>query len=964
MTLSQNSLPKKESTITRQTRNAFLSAALLALTAAINLITTLRVSMRAPSLLTFLDTSVVLLFVIVAVYSAVMIRNGKKKKGVWVLLVSFVVTLGIRNALISDLGIVFALLAATVVPLVGLLSLRPDEFKRALGLGLFASALYLLFDTLATRLLEPYRQMQDTVHPIAVSITVLAILLAIIYLIAIWRQRRYMLLSSKLILVMISVVLAPVVMLSWANAVSLKSILEPRQTQTMAFKANFLSQNIETFIKTTKDTLNKESQLPIFITYLGSSSDERQGSSIQDSALKTLETFLGERSNIKSYALLDLNGINRLDTKQENIGADESKKDYFIAAVQRGAPYVSDISREVGSTEYSFYFSAPVKDENGNMLGVLRTEYDLQALSVYIDAYIKLEQAEDKEVFAALLAEEKVPQNDTSIFLVLASSKSDELELNFHSITPLTTSLITPLQMEHILPVGSAAQFSLHVPGLDEGLRNRTEKPTFNAQAFPRDNITHSLPLDVIAADDVSEENLPWIVITAQDLKSYNAPFQQQADINTILAIFVAGAAALLAYFGSQYLTHPILEIAHVAKQISEGDLEARVAVNSEDEIGALANAFNSMTRQLSHLVETLETRVAERTEELERTAGQLRAAVEVGKAAASFRSLDELLSQATTLISRQFGFYHAGIFLLDPQGEYALLRAANSTGGKRMLARGHKLKVGETGIVGYVTSKGEARIALDVGQDATYFNNPDLPETRSEMALPLIAGGRVLGALDIQSTEGEAFKERDIVTLQVLADQLAIAIQNARLFEQNRKALINLQKAYGEQSELGWRELIRKSDQIGYRTTEDGTIYDIDKTMPEEFDFNLTKEEVELSSNGLIAHIPIMVRGQSIGMMRLVKPDNARSWEEQELNLAQVLATELSKAMDSARLFDETREQADLEHVVGEISERMRETMNVETVAKLAADEFYKLLDLEDITINLSTTDGAEETA
>ncbi len=127
--------------------------------------------------------------------------------------------------------------------------------------------------------------------------------------------------------------------------------------------------------------------------------------------------------------------------------------------------------------------------------------------------------------------------------------------------------------------------------------------------------------------------------------------------------------------------------------------------------------------------------------EALQRRAIQLQTAAEVSRDASAVRDLPELLNRIVTLIRDRFGFYHAGIFLLDDAQEYAVLQAASSEGGRRMLARGHRLTVGETGIVGYVTGTGEARIALDVGEDAAFFDNPDLPATRSEMALPRVRG-------------------------------------------------------------------------------------------------------------------------------------------------------------------------------------------------------------------------------
>ena len=528
------------------------------------------------------------------------------------------------------------------------------------------------------------------------------------------------------------------------------------------------------------------------------------------------------------------------------------------------------------------------------------------------------------------------------------------------SVTPLTTNVITPLQMNRILPIGSTSQLSLDVPGLDEGMRNRSSSSIFYAQAFPRETELN-LALDVIATVDVKEEQLSWIIIISQDLTSFNAPFQRQVETNTLLAIVIAIGAAFLAYAGSQYFIKPILHFVQIAEKVEEGNHNARIEINSEDEMGMLGTAFNSMASQLDTLISTLESRVTERTEALERSEQQLRAAIAVGSAAASLRSIDELLTQATEQISEQFGYYHAGIFLIDPYGKYALLKAANSEGGRRMLVREHKLGVGEEGIVGYVTKTGEARIALDVGHDAAFFNNPDLPETRSEMALPLIAGGKILGALDIQSTEGEAFTEADIATLQVLADQIAIAIENARLFEESRKALAIAQRAYGEQSQLGWQELIHKRN-YGYRSSSDGSIYPLEEKANINLEKAMQKNQIIMGKDDLTTNIPITVRGKSVGAIQLSKPQNARSWNQKDLDLAKTLTTEISRAMDSARLFDETKQQADRERVAGEISNRMRETMNVESVVRIAADELYKLLELEHITIHLGDKDNEEK--
>src|SRR5919108_140765 len=191
----------------------------------------------------------------------------------------------------------------------------------------------------------------------------------------------------------------------------------------------------------------------------------------------------------------------------------------------------------------------------------------------------------------------------------------------------------------------------------------------------------------------------------------------------------------------------------------------------------------------------------------LQRRAKQFESIAHVARTISSTRNLDVLLSQITTVISQEFGFYHVGIFLLDTAKEYAVLSAANSPGGKYMLERGHRLRIGETGLVGFVTATGKPRVAMDTGADAVFFDNPDLPETRSEMALPLHVGEDIIGALDVQSTEPNSFLQEDINILSTLADQVSIAIQNARQFEETRKVLNESEVLSRQFIQTGWQQ-------------------------------------------------------------------------------------------------------------------------------------------------------------
>jgi GAF domain-containing protein/anti-sigma regulatory factor (Ser/Thr protein kinase) len=194
--------------------------------------------------------------------------------------------------------------------------------------------------------------------------------------------------------------------------------------------------------------------------------------------------------------------------------------------------------------------------------------------------------------------------------------------------------------------------------------------------------------------------------------------------------------------------------------------------------------ALQTMADQLAIAIQNSQLhRQAERRSRL------LKAANRVGKEVTSILDLEQLLPHTVNIICEAYGLYYAGVFLLDEAGEYAVLRAGYGKAGKAMVADGHKLKVGTESMIGACIAMGEARIALDVGEERVHFKNPHLPHTRSEMALPLIYAGKPLGAVTIQSSEERAFSEDDITTLLTMAEHLAVAINNARLIEQLKEA-------------------------------------------------------------------------------------------------------------------------------------------------------------------------------
>ncbi len=428
------------------------------------------------------------------------------------------------------------------------------------------------------------------------------------------------------------------------------------------------------------------------------------------------------------------------------------------------------------------------------------------------------------------------------------------------------------------------------------------------------------------------------------------------------LALAGSVLAGVVTFYITRGISTPLNELAQTAGRITAGDLHVEVPVRSQDEIGTLATAFNAMTSRLRSLIGTLEQRVAERTAEIEARSQRLEAVAQIGSTIASIREMDVLLERITHLISQRLGYYHVGIFLLDEKGEYAVLRAANSAGGQRMLARQHRLRVGETGIVGYVTANRQPRVALDVGEDATYFNNPDLPATRSEAALPLIAGQILLGALDVQSTEPNAFSDEDVNILQLLADQLAIAIENSRLFLQTQQALEEAQRAYGKLSQQAWLRMLEEGLLSGgYRSGREGlealsAAASLPSTARQAIQSNTLVHQVEGDEQRVA--VPLRIRDTTIGVLETYKPRQAGRWTPEELETLQNIVNELSEALEGARLYAETNLRAENERRLAEIASQVRASLDTEDILQTAVRHIQQAFALAEVEIRMEAPD------
>lgn len=365
------------------------------------------------------------------------------------------------------------------------------------------------------------------------------------------------------------------------------------------------------------------------------------------------------------------------------------------------------------------------------------------------------------------------------------------------------------------------------------------------------------------------------------------------------------------------------------------------------------------LSAELEKERQNLENTINQRTQDLNRRAKQLEAASQVARSISSFDDLDSLLKDTIELIRQQFGFYHAGLFLTDDANEYAVLKAATGAVGQRMLERNHRLKIGEEGIVGYAISKNEPRIAMDVGEDAVHFKNPDLPNTRSEMALPLRSGGKVIGALDIQSENEAAFGNDDIRVLNTIADELALAIEKVNLLTQLKNSLAEVEASYQQYTRKAWHSHLRSAKRnYAFRfhrqhieVVDEGYV-EVDQALKSNRAVVTTLKTGEKGAQTLVA-VPIKLRGEPLGVINL--RFEASHVPQDTVDLLENTANRLALALENARLLEELQQRAERERQIGTIVSKVRSRADIDSILRTTAEELGRSLGVAEVLVQLN---------
>ncbi len=492
------------------------------------------------------------------------------------------------------------------------------------------------------------------------------------------------------------------------------------------------------------------------------------------------------------------------------------------------------------------------------------------------------------------------------------------------------------------------------------------------------------------------------------------------AEVDRLALIFYAsllGSVALatvLTDLFARRLVRPLLQLQEGAAAIGRGELDQRIEIQTGDEIEDLARQFNQMAAALqtsraeieAHARE-LEQRVADRTRDLQHRAVLLATVAEVGRAAASILELEPLIDRVVDLVRERFDLYYVGLFLLDETGRYAVLKAGTGEAGRLMKEQAYRLTVGGHSMVGTACAQRQARIALDVGEEPTRFDNPLLPKTRSEMALPLVVGERVLGALDVQSAQPAAFSEEDIAILQLVADQVAVAVDNARKFSEEAALLEATSPLYRASRRL---TTAMTTDQVAQAILESVAETGADGCVVVEFEFSPAGEPEALLYRGVwrrdrepqfragmrvpiaespfpwemvhnfwtvadverdghlppsarevfmatgvkaLANIPLRRGERAFGQVVVLRA-TAGPFSGPAVRLYETLSDQASVALERAHLHELTQQRAEEEATLRAISDRIAQAVDVETVLRSTVEGLSQALAASGVYVEL----------
>jgi GAF domain-containing protein/HAMP domain-containing protein len=395
---------------------------------------------------------------------------------------------------------------------------------------------------------------------------------------------------------------------------------------------------------------------------------------------------------------------------------------------------------------------------------------------------------------------------------------------------------------------------------------------------------------------------------------------------SVLVSAFAIIFAVSLSYLFSRSISDPLEQLLISFQKVENGDFNTRMQATASDEISQLAIYFNRMVSRLQALQKDLEKKVDERT-------SQLKALNEVSRVATSILDPEELLNRVVDLITKEFGYYYSAIYFVNNSGQSCALKAATGEAGKVLLESRHQVEISNANIIGKSIRTRKAQALPETGNKPFRSTTPLLPYTRSEISLPLLVGDQVLGALDVHSTQEAVFHEQDIESLQNMANQVAISLDNARLFEETHHRLNELRNIQKQYLREAW----------------------IDSNLPHGGISLAVGDRSDAGDDNLV-EFPIALRDQIIGQLKL---GGDETLTPEEMNWIQAIASQAALALENARLLEDSQSAAMREKFVTEITSKIWAATSLDGVLQTTIRELGQILDATEATIEINVEES-----
>ena len=791
-------------------------------------------------------------FLIASGLSATLARQNRTTPALIWLLGGLFLIIPIITAMVVGVGIVLAVTVVLITILIVRQTLSGRQATRTVLRGVVTAILAVVID-----LYVPWeRASYPLISTFIPYIAIVGVLGIGIYVLRSFRQYS---LSTKLIAGFLLVTLIPLAGTFFFYNRNTRQILTNDANRALSSSSAATANELDTFITGNLTNVRGAAQSHILEEYLALSPSERANSETETVLYRDLRAIASRDSiYITSVGLIDTRGVDIADTYTPDINLDKKDRVWFTSPLGNGLPFASPLEFSEATGQYSLYFSAPIRNVDGAIIGILRVRYNAAVVQKIVRDAVENSglQGASADLF-----------DENHIVLAVTDHPDEYLK----TVVPLSADELAKLQAEHRLPEGSAESLSFNEPELEQALNNASQQPIFT---FEEEN-------EELAFARL--ETQPWVVTSSQNRDVFLAPAQQQTRTATLLAILVAALVAAAGYFVAQSLAAPITRLTVVAEQVAAGDNNVQAQVESQDEIGVLAGSFNTMTAKLREFIASLEQRVADRTRNLE-------LAAEVGRSVSQVRALDVMLKDAAELIRSQFDLYYVQVYLTDPSQTNLLLLSGTGKVGEELLGRSHRLPLNIGSINGRAATEKKSVVISDTTASATFRPNPLLPNTHSEMAIPLIVGDKVVGVLDLQSEKANALTQELLPAFEALAGQVAIAIQNANLLAETEQARAEVEAQARRLVRANWADY---QDAI-HKPEETGFVFEQNK-------ISAMAQDEAIKENSLVS--AISVTGETLG--NLVVEMEEQTPGARTAELVDTIARQVAQHIESLRLLE-----------------------------------------------------------